>query len=406
MKLQLLKNAVYICFALAFAACLLAACTKSNVTIIPGKYNPNGHGVTGATGNSGTTGSDTSSSVLLFSSPSDVAVDAAGNIYVADYGNNMIRKITPDGTLSVLAGSGSAGAVNATGTSASFNGPSGIAVDASGNVYVADYHNNLIRKVTPAGVVTTLAGTATNPADTTNNTPSVFLGPTGVAVDASGNVYVADSGDNQIKEVSPSGVVTTFAGSGNPGSGDGTGAAATFYNPTGVALDASNNLYVADLLNNRIRKVTPFGVVTTLAGDTAGYADGKDTTALFFFPNSLAVDAGGNVFVTDEANNRIRMVTPDGTVTTIAGSGAAGSLNGQGINASFNGPDGIAADAAGNLYVTDANNNLIRKISPAGLVTTFAGKLPGLAVHRTNGPMYYHSGIGLKHNLILKRKFH
>jgi sugar lactone lactonase YvrE len=325
---------------------------------------------------------------------------------VADYGNNMIRKITPDGTPSVLAGSGGVGAVNATGALASFNGPSGIAVDASGNVYVADYHNNLVRKITPAGVVTTLAGTATSSADSTSNTQSVFSGPSGVAVDASGNVYVADSGDNQVKMVSPSGVVTVFAGSGNAGSGDGNAAAATFYNPTGVALDASSNLYVADFLNNRIRKITPAGTVTTLAGDTAGYADGPDTTALFYYPNSLTVDAGGNVYVTDEANNRIRVISPQGIVSTIAGSGAAGSANGQGINASFNGPDGITADAAGNLYVTDANNNLIREITPAGAVITLAGKLPGMSVHRISGPTYYHSGIGLKHKLTLKHKFH
>jgi sugar lactone lactonase YvrE len=408
-KLHLLKSIVYSCLALIFAGCLFASCEKSGVTIIPGKYNPNGHGVTGTTGvtgGSGTTVSDTSSSALLFSSPSDVAIDASGNLYVADYGNNMIRKITPGGALSVLAGNGGAGAVDGTGTAATFNGPTGIAVDASGNVYVADYHNNLVRKITPSGVVTTLAGTVANPADTTSSVLSVFSGPSGVAVDVSGNVYVADSGDNQIKLVSPSGTVTTLAGSGNAGSGDGAGSAATFYNPTGVALDASNNLYVADFLNNRIRKVSPAGVVSTLAGDTAGYADGPDTASSFYYPNSLTVDASGNVYVTDEVNNRIRMISPQGTVSTIAGSGAAGSLNGQGTNASFNGPDGIAIDASGNLYVADADNNLIRKISAGGQVTTLAGKLPGLSVHRTTGPMYYHSGIGLKHKLTLKAKFH
>jgi sugar lactone lactonase YvrE len=408
-KFRSLNNIIYAGLSLIIAGCLFEACNKADVNIVPGKYNPNGHGatgVTGVTGSSGTTGSDTSSSVLLFSSPSDVAIDASGNLYVADYGNNMIRKITADGTLSVFAGNGSAGSNNGTGTQASFNGPSGIAVDASGNVYVADYHNNLIRKITSAGVVSTLAGTVINPADTTAAAPSVFLGPSGVAVDASGNVYVADSGDNQIKMVNPSGTVTTLAGSGNTGSADGPGAAATFYNPTGLAIDASNNVYVADFLNSRIRKVAPSGTVTTLTGDTTGYADGADTAALFFFPNSLTVDAAGNIYVTDEGNNRIRMISPQGTVSTIAGSGAAGSLNGAGTSASFNGPDGITVDANGNLYVADAYNNLIRKISPTGDVTTLAGRLPGLSVHRVDGPAYYHSGIGLSHKLTLKRKLH
>jgi sugar lactone lactonase YvrE len=334
-----------------------------------------------------------------------VAIDATGNIYVADYGNNLIRKVTPNGVVSTLAGSGSAGAIDATGTLASFNGPAGIAVDGSGNVYVADFHNNLIRKITPAGVVSTLAGTVANPADSVVSTPSVFLGPSGVAVDASGNVYVADAGDNEIKVVSPAGVVTTLAGSGSSGSNDGTGASASFYNPTGVALDASNNIYVADFLNNLIRKVTPSGVVTTIAGsDTSGHTDGADTVASFFFPNSLTVDPAGNIYVADDANNLIRKISPQGMVSTVAGSGAQGYLNGQGIAAVFNDPDGITMDASGNLYVADANNNLIREISPGGTVTTLAGSLPGVATLRKGGPIYFHSGILMKPKATLKVK--
>lgn len=407
MKLRPSKKIISVGLTLFAIGCFLASCYKSDVKIIPGKYNPNGSTVTGSTGSTGgsTTGSDSTSSTL-FSSPSDVAIDASGNIYVADYGNNIIQKITPSGVVSTFAGNGSAGAVDATGTLASFNGPSGIAVDASGNVYVADYHNNLIRKITPAGVVSTLAGTVANPADTTVSTPSVFAGPSGVAVDASGNVYVADSGDNQIKMVNPAGVVTTLAGSGSSGSNNGTGAAASFYNPTGVALDASNNLYVADFLNNLIRKVTPAGVVTTVAGsDTAGHTDGVDTVASFYFPNSLTVDASGNIYVADDANNLIRKISPQGMVSTIAGSGAQGALNGQGAAASFSDPDGIAIDASGNLYVADANNNLIRGINPAGVVTTLAGTLPpGVTAARKTVPSYFHSGVLLKHRLTLKVK--
>ena len=381
------------------------SCDKSDVKIIPGKYNPNGSAPGssnskngGATG----TGSDSTAATGFFA-PSDVAVDAAGNVYVADYGNNRIQKVTPDGVVSTLAGTGNAGSVDGDGKRASFNGPTGVAVDAGGNVYVADFRNNLVRKITSTGVVSTLAGTVTNPADSTNTTPSVFFGPSGVAVDASGNVYVADSGDNQIKVVSPSGVVTSLAGSLNAGSNDGKGAAASFYNPTGVALDASNNVYVADFLNNLIRKITPAGVVTTVAGNgSIGNKDGLDTAARFYFPNSLTVDAAGNIYVTDDINNLIREVSPQGQVTTIAGSGLAGSTNGQGINASFNDPDGIAVDAAGNLYVADANNNQVRKISPTGFVTTLAGSVQSVSIRRINGPLYYHSGIGLKHKLQLK----
>lgn len=402
LKSPFFKSAGYAGLILVVCACLFTACNKNDVKIIPGKYDPNAVPPTGNTSTStgGTTANpDSSSNALpaLFSSPSDVAIDAGGNLYVADYGNNMIRKITPDGIVSALAGNGSNGFQNGTGTQATFNGPAGVTVDAAGNVYVADFHNNLIRKVTPAGVVSTLAGTVTNPADSTAATQvSVFSGPTGVAVDASGNVYVADSGDNQIKKVTPDGTVTTLAGNANPGSADGTGTAASFYNPTGVALDAAGNLYVADFLNNLVRKVAPGGIVTTIAGNTQiGSADGSGTAASFYFPNSLAVDVSGNVFVTDDFNNLIREISPTGQVTTIAGSGSVGSLNGIGITASFNDPDGIAVDASGNLYIADANNNLIRKITSAGLVTTLAGVAPAVtAVHAARN--YYHSGTMLR----------
>jgi sugar lactone lactonase YvrE len=401
LKSTFLKSTGYAGLILIVIACLFTACNKNNVKIVPGKYDPNAVPPTGnTTTNTGgtTTNPDSSSNALpaLFSLPSDVAIDAGGNLYVADYGNNMIRKITPDGIVSALAGNGSNGFQNGTGTQATFNGPTGIAVDAAGNVYVADFHNNLIRKVTPAGVVSTLAGTVTNPADSTVATQvSVFSGPSGVAVDASGNVYVADSGNNEIKMVAPDGTVNTLAGNANPGSNDGTGAAASFYNPTGVALDAAGNLYVADFLNNLIRKIAPGGVVTTIAGNASiGSSDGSGAAASFYFPNSLAVDASGNVFVTDDFNNLIRKISPSGQVTTIAGTGLAGSLNGISTAASFNDPDGIAVDASGNLYIADADNNLIRKITPAGVVTTLAGVAPAVtAVHAARN--YYHSGIML-----------
>jgi len=404
------KRILHIAVLMSFTACILVACSK-NGPVSPYKYNTlNGKGVTGVTGSTGTTGGITnpdSTKTINFSAPDDVAVDAAGNVYVADYGNNLIRKISPAGVVTTIAGTGSPGAVNGTGIAASFNGPSGIALDAAGNIYVADAGNDVIRKITTAGVVSTFAGTVVV-ADTSNTItaePS-FLGPSGVAVDASGNVYVADAGDNQIRKISPAGTISTLAGSGDSGAADSTGTAATFNNPTGVALDAAGNVYVADLLNNLIRKVTPAGLVSTLAGSgNIGSADGTGTAASFYFPNSVAVDASGNVYVTDAINNLIRKITPDGTVSTLAGSGSPGSANGTGTAASFNDPAGIAVDASGNLYVADANNNLIRKISPAGVVTTLAGNTSTLAINHHNAAMRYHMGVGLtrRHGNIVKR---
>lgn len=377
---------------------IAVSCTKSDVKIVPGKYDPDGKGVstgnTGTNGAGGNTGSTDSTATSLFSSPADVAVDAAGNLYVADYWNNQIRKITPAGIVSILAGTGNLGAINGLGKLASFNGPSGVAVDGNGNVYVADSGNNLIRKIAPDGTVSTLAGTVVAP-DTSNTVTSrpLFSGPSGVAVDASGNVYVADAGNNRVCMITPAGVTSTLAGNGNAGFNNGAGSSATFNNPTGVALDASGNVYVADLLNNMIRKITPDGTTSVLAGDgEIGSKDGLDTAARFYFPTSLTVDASGNIYVTDAVNNLIREVTPAGLVSTLAGSGKADSENGIGTAASFNDPTGITIDGSGNLYVADANNDLIRKISPGALVTTVAGLVPKAALRNTLPKLYFHSG--------------
>ncbi len=208
-------------------------------------------------------------------------------------------------SVTTLAGS-TAGFLDATGASARFSNPQGMAVDASSNVIVADANNNRIRKVTPGGVVATLAGSTLGFLDATGASAQ-FFNPFGVAVDASGNVIVADNGNQRIRKITPGGVVTTLAGS-TRGSSDATGASAQFSNPVGVAVDASGNVIVADYSNNRIRKVTPGGVVTTLAGSTQGFFDATGTSALFLYPSGVAVDASGNVIVADTYNNRIRKV--------------------------------------------------------------------------------------------------
>lgn len=314
-----------------------------------------GSGSSGAADGTGTTAS--------FNNPFSVAADAFGNIYVADQFNHKIRKITTSGVVTTLAGSGVAGAADGTTTAASFWSPGAIAVDAFGNVYVADTFNNKIRKISAAGVVTTLAGSGTSGAADGTGAAASFNNPYGIAVDVSGNVYVGDTGNKKIRKVTASGMVTTLAGSGVAGSADGTGIAASFNSPAGVSADISGNVYVADRSNNNIRKVTADGVVTTLAGSgAAGTADGAGTVASFSTPFGVATDAAGNVYVGDTYNQKIRKITAGGVVTTLAGSGSIGATDATGAATSFYYPSGITVDASGNVYAADSGNNKIRKI--------------------------------------------
>ena len=337
----------------------------------------------GLAGNQGN--ADGTGSTARFSNLYGVATDSAGNLYVGDGGNNTIRRVTLGGVVTTLAGLAiNRGSVDGTGSAAQFNLPSGLAVDSMGNLYVGDEYNYTIRKVTPAGMVTTLAGLAGNPgsADGTGSAAR-FNQPFGVTVDNAGNVYVADTSNNTIRKVTPEGVVTTLAGlAGNSGSADGTGSAARFNRPFGVAVDNAGNLYVADTSNSTIRKVTPEGVVTTLAGlaSNLGSADGTGSNARFNNPHGgIAVDSAGNVYVAD-GNSTIRKVTPEGVVTTLAGlAGNQGSADGTGSAARFSNPYGLAVDSTGNLYVGDSSSPTIRKVTPAGVVTTLAG-IPGYFV--------------------------
>ncbi|HUP60473.1 MAG TPA: NHL repeat-containing protein [Thermoanaerobaculia bacterium] len=340
-------------------------------------------GLAGIGGNADGTGSAAS-----FLSPTGVATDSSGNVYVADRGNGRIRKITPAGGVTTMAGSGAGGNADGTGSAASFLSPTGVATDSSGNVYVADKDNHTIRRITPAGVVTTLAGLAGigGNADGTGS-GARFKSPTGVATDSSGNVYVADSGNNRIRKITPAGVVTTLAAFGHP----------RLNGPTGVATDSSGNVYVADSGNCMIRKVTPGNTATTLAGDAqnCGSADGMGFAAQFLFPTGVATDSSSNVYVAD--NNTIRKITPTGAVTTLAGLAAAfGSADGTGTAARFDDPRGVAIDSGGNVYVADTRNYTIRKITPAGAVTTMAG-LAGIhgSADGTGSAASFRSPIGV-----------
>jgi sugar lactone lactonase YvrE len=304
--------------------------------------------------------------VAQFDGPSRVAADNAGNIFVADFLNDTIRKITQAGNVSTLAGTaGGAGTADGLGGAARFYEPSGVAADNAGNVYVSDTGNHTIRKITPAGLVSTLAGSAGNSgsADGTGSSAQ-FNDPTGLAVDAASNIYVADTGNNTIRKVTPTGIVSTLAGTaGVYGSANGIGSAAQFRVPDDVAVDTGGNVFVADTYNDTIRAISPAGVVSTLAGavETAGSADGTGSAAKFDVPSGLAVDTAGYIFVADTQNDTIREITPDGVVTTLAGTaGRAGWVDGTGSAAGFDSPGGVALDSAGNLYVADTANNLIR----------------------------------------------
>ena len=288
-------------------------------------------------------------------------------------------------SVTTLAGSGSSTPfANGQGTAATFNGPKGIAADASGVVYVADYDNHRIRAVTPSGLVSTLAGSWTAMWADGDGAAASFYFPTGVATyPGSGIIYVADTLNRRIRMLTPSGVATTFAGdgwfSGHPSYvgrwADGQGTSASFSLPGCLTVDSAGVVYVGDA--NRIRKITPLGAVTTLAGtgSSSPFANGVGTsTATFANPSGVAVDGSGNVYVVDTHNSRIRLILPNGTVSTFAGSGICAWADGTGIAAAFCGPRQLSLAATnGNLLVTDTNNLLIRMITPLGLVTTIAG---------------------------------
>lgn len=331
----------------------------------------------GLAGVPGTT--DASGAAARFALPAGIASDGAGTLYVADTGNSTIRVITPSASVSTFAGTADdTGTLDGAGTAARFNGPSGIAIDASGTIYVCDTANSTLRRITASASVSTLAGSAPVVGAADGSAAlSTFNNPTGIAADALGNLYLVDTSNSVVREITPSASVSTLAGTpGVLGSANGSGAAASFYYPQGVATDGAGNIYVADTSSDTIRRITASGQVTTLAG-TAGVAGGVDATgaaASFNSPVALATDSAGNVYVADSFNSTIRKITPGGVVSTFAGtSGATGSTDATGAAARFLFPAGIAIDAAGNLYVADSFNNTIRKITPGAVVSTVAG---------------------------------
>jgi len=320
---------------------------------------------------------DGSGNTSGFVAPSGVAVDAAGVVYVADNGANTMRKITADGTVTTFAGVASqGGSTDGAGSVARFNGPTGLAIDAAGNLYVADSGNHTVRKITAGGLVTTLAGLAGNSGSVDGSAAVArFNIPQAVAVDSSGNLFVADAGNHTVRKIAPDGTVSTLAGlAGSSGSNEGTGSAARFNVPIGVAVDSSHAIYVSDSGNQTVRKVTPDGVVTTVAGlaGNAGSTDASGSAARFYYPSGIALDASGTLYVSDSWNHALRKVVPGGLVSTWAGLPEhAGTADGSGSSARFHLACDLTVDALGNLYVADAANNLIRKVTPAGVVSSY-----------------------------------
>lgn len=316
-----------------------------------------------------------------------VAADSAGNMYIAEPRDNRIRKVS-NGVITTTAGNGMGGLSgnpgfsgdNGPATSAQLANPYGIAADSAGNFYIADTNNNRIRKVSN-GVITTIAGVScvSNTSadgcfsgDNVLATSAQLHGPWGVAVDSAGNVYFADFGNSRIRKITTNGVITTVAGNGTPGFGGDNGPAtsASLYYPTGVAVDSAGNLYIADIDNNRIRRVSN-GTITTVAGNgKSGFGgdDGPAIGAQLNSPTAVAVDSGGNLYIADTGNGRIRKVV-NGVIATIAGNGTAGFSgdNGPATSAEFANPVGVAVDSAGNVYVADATNNRIRLLTPVAV---------------------------------------
>jgi trimeric autotransporter adhesin len=364
--------------------------------------------ITNAAGDatSGYSGDGGLATLATVNGPQGVAFDVSGNIYIADSGNSCIRMIAKStGIITTVAGIASSyrfstfGGDGGLATSAKLSAPYGVTVDASGNIYIADTGNDRVRMVTKStGIITTLAGdgTAGYSGDGGQARLSWLRTPNGVAVDASGNIYIADSYNNRIRMVTKStGIITTVAGDGSDGyHGDGRLATSTsLYIPEDVTVDASGNIYIADTSNQRIRMVTKStGIITTVAGNgLSGYSGdgGLATSARLYFPSGVTVDASGNIYIADSGNDRVRMVTKStGIITTLAGNGTAGYSGdgGQAKLSLLNNPSGVAIDASGNIYVCDTGNDRLRVLLVAGVSSASTTNSPTVAPNLTPTP--------------------
>lgn len=310
---------------------------------------------------SGSSGkADGNGTAASFSDPFSIVLNKSGELLVSDLGNNRLRKISANGDVITYAGNNSGASVDGNGIAASFNGLTAIGLAPSGDLYAAEFSGNRIRKITPAADVGPFVGNGTAGAADGNGTNATFTGPIAMTVDGAGHIYVAELNTGLIRRITPAGDVDTWVGAG------------VFLRPYGLVVDAAGNLLVADSGNNRIAKVTPDRVVSTFAGSNTGVdgsADGPVLSATFWNPGGLAFDAGGNLYVADTSNGALRKITPAGVVSTLAGTaGQSGFQNGIGKDARFSQPYGLTVAADGTIYVADALNNRIRKVTPVAPV--------------------------------------
>lgn len=325
----------------------------------------------------GTNGyADGDTATCKFKSVFGICIDHSGNLYIADNSDHRIRKISVDGIVTTLAGTGVAGYLDGPGSIAKFNAPSDLCADDSGNIYVSDFENQYIRKISADGNVSTVAGNGIAGYADGNATAAEFNYPRGICIDAQRNLFIADSWNHRIRKIDVNGNVSTLAGYSDTigvqspgGYADGSDTTARFNVPCGMSIDSLGNLYLADAYNHRIRKISPSGFVTTVAGtgptgaSSGGFLDGDTSVARLNTPTEVFISKGGKIFIGDTYNNRIRLVS-NGTVSTVAGNGIQGYVDGIGTDASFAHPRGLVLDAEeSHVYVCDGNNHVIRKIS-------------------------------------------
>ncbi|GAB3840051.1 hypothetical protein [Hymenobacter jeollabukensis] len=361
---------------------------------------------------SGTAGrADGPAATAQFNFPGAVLVDAQGTVYVADTQNHGVRKISPTGVVSTIVGNGGPGYYDAwTGVQAAFTGPNGLALDARGVLYIADTGNGSIRQLLPSAATATLAGNGTGGYQDGPGPVARFTSPLGLTYDGQRTLYLCDTDDYRIRQVDTTGLATTLAGSGVAGMVDGPAATARFREPHGIARDAAGNLYIADRSVHRIRRLTPTGIVSTVAGTgTSGYADGTATTAQFNGPVGLAYDGRTGLYISEREGHRLRRLDlATGVVSTVAGTGTAGYANGAGNVALFNRPQGLYwAEAEQSLYVADASNHRIRKVTGLPLA---AGTARPVAVEATlyaypnpaTGPLVLLTAAGATNDAIIE----